>query len=200
MIRYNCLYNIGEGDNRPDGIYFDDMLSGQTAYGNLIVRAKKYGFLIGGGRDIHVYNNVIIDCGKAITYDDRGYDGLFHDGWARHAVVEGGCMWERLAASPYQTEIWKKHYPSLGRVSSDFSNPHDPNFAVNPANSHVHDNLIVDETGLVGRFDEACAAIAPSRITSPINPCRKPASSPIPTLSPPTRRPIKTCPPSPTSP
>ena len=92
--------------------------------------------------------------GKAITYDDRGYDGLFHDGWARHAVVEGGCMWERLAASPYQTEIWKKHYPSLGRVSSDFSNPHDPNFAVNPANSHVHDNLIVDETGLVGRFDE----------------------------------------------
>lgn len=154
VIRYNCLYNIGEGDNRPDGIYFDDMLSGQTAYGNLIVRAKKYGFLIGGGRDIHVYNNVIIDCGKAITYDDRGYDGLFHDGWARHAVVEGGCMWERLAASPYQTEIWKKHYPSLGRVSSDFSNPHDPNFAVNPANSHVHDNLIVDETGLVGRFDE----------------------------------------------
>ena len=43
---YNCIYNIGSEGYRPDAIYFDDMLSGQTAYGNLIVNTKKNGIMM----------------------------------------------------------------------------------------------------------------------------------------------------------
>lgn len=154
VIRYNCLYNIGAGDFWPDGIYFDDMLSGQTAYGNLLINVRKNGFLIGGGRDIHVYNNIIVNAGFSITYDDRGRDGFLNDGWAVKAVsdYEAGFMWKRLRQSPYQSDVWAEKYPLLARMSHDFSDPHHPDFAPNPSYGHVYNNLIIDAGGSNGRY------------------------------------------------
>ena len=154
VLRYNCLYNIGGANFHPDGIYFDDMLSGQTAYGNLLIDVKKNGFLIGGGRDIHVYNNIIVNAGWGITYDNRGRDGFLNNGWAVQSVdnYETGSMWVRLRKSPYQSEIWAKKYPSLARLSHDFSNPDHPDFGPNPSYGYVHDNLVIDMNRSVGRF------------------------------------------------
>lgn len=154
VVRYNCLYNIGGGEFTPDGIYFDDMLSGQTAYGNLLIGVKKNGFLIGGGRDNFVYNNIMVDCGWGITYDDRGRDGFVNNGWAVASVInyETGSMWKRLRQAPYQSDIWAQKYPSLARVSHDFSKPDDLDFAVNPAHGEVHDNLVIDAGGSEGRI------------------------------------------------
>ncbi len=154
VLRYNCLYNIGGPNFHPDGIYFDDMLSGQTAYGNLLISVKKNGFLIGGGRDIHVYNNILVNCGWGITYDNRGRDGFLNNGWAVQSVdnYETGSMWQRLRNSPYQTEIWAKKYPSLAKLSHDFSDPNNPDFGPNPSYGHVHDNLVIDGNRSVGRF------------------------------------------------
>ena len=154
VLRYNCLYNIGGANFHPDGIYFDDMLSGQTAYGNLLIDVKKNGFLIGGGRDNHVYNNIIVNAGWGITYDNRGWDGFFNNGWASQSVIdyEKGSMWNRLRQAPYQSEIWAKKYPSLARLSHDFNDPRHPDFGPNPSYGHVHDNLVIDMNRSVGRF------------------------------------------------
>ena len=166
VLRYNVLYNIGGEGFYPDGIYFDDMLSGQTAYGNLLVGVKKNGFLIGGGRENHVYNNIIINCGWGITYDDRGRDGFLNDGWAIKSVInyETGSMWVRLRKSPYQSEIWAKKYPRLASLSHDFSDPQNPDFGPNPSYGHVHDNLVIDWNRSVGHFFEGVSTY--SRIES----------------------------------
>ena len=62
IIRYNYIHDIGfEGIDNAFGIYFDDGMTGQTAYGNIIMNVTGRGFLIGGGRDNRVYNNIIIN-------------------------------------------------------------------------------------------------------------------------------------------
>ncbi len=151
-VRYNCLYNVGSGQFRPDGIYFDDMLSGQSAYGNLVINVKKNGFLVGGGRDNSICNNIVVNCGTGIKYDDRGRDAFVGNGWARAAVIsyETGCMWQRLRRVPYRSAVWAKRYPALARVSLDFGDPDNPDFPVNPANSRVSGNIVIDAGGELG--------------------------------------------------
>ena len=151
-VRYNCLFNIGSEGFTPDGIYFDDMVSGQSATGNLIIGVRKNGLLIGGGRDITVTGNVIIDCGTPIKYDDRGRDAFIGNGWAKQAVAsyETGSMWKRLREVPYTDPVWKERYPRLAAVSLDFTKPDDPAFPPNPSGSTVCENLIVDSEGRIG--------------------------------------------------
>jgi len=146
VVRYNCLYNVGGGEFRPDGIYFDDMLSGQTAYGNLVVGAKKNGLLIGGGRDNRICNNIVANCGTGIKYDDRGRDAFIGNGWAAAAVksYETGSMWKRLRQAPYRSAVWAERYPALARISLDFDDPDNPDFPVNPANSEVKNNIVIE--------------------------------------------------------
>lgn len=71
VIRYNCIYNIGSENFTPSGIYFDDALSGQEAYGNLLINIPGCAFLLGGGRDLKIENNLIINAATPIYYDDR---------------------------------------------------------------------------------------------------------------------------------
>ncbi|MBO4883681.1 MAG: right-handed parallel beta-helix repeat-containing protein [Clostridia bacterium] len=152
VVRYNCLCRAGGGEFTPDGIYFDDMLSGQSAYGNLVIDVKKNGFLIGGGRDNRITDNVVVNCGTGIKYDDRGRDAFVGNGWARAAVIdyETGSMWKRLRAVPYRSAAWAERYPALARVSLDFNDPDNPDFPVNPANSVVKDNIVIDAGGELG--------------------------------------------------
>lgn len=157
VVRYNILENVGSDGFRPDGIYFDDMSSGQTAYGNLLINVVKYGFQLGGGRDLHVFNNIVVNSLRGLSYDDRGRDALVGHGWAISGVVsyEEGSMWRRLRRVPYQSEIWANRYPLLAQISHDYSNMDDPNFGPNPAYSHIHDNLLIDLQNLGPRFVES---------------------------------------------
>jgi hypothetical protein len=61
VIRYNYIHDIGHGTVHAHAIYWDDGLSGQTAYGNVIVNTSSHAFLIGGGRDNVVENNIIVN-------------------------------------------------------------------------------------------------------------------------------------------
>ena len=147
VIRYNILRDIGSETLHPEGIYWDDALSGQTAYGNIIIRAGHFGFLIGGGRDNQVRDNLIIDSGStAIYYDSRAYDGFFLDGWYRAGVsTENGGQWLTLTGVPYREGIWVKKYPSLATVTTDFASRDNVSFAVYPAGSVVENNVIIKE-------------------------------------------------------
>lgn len=158
IIRYNCLYNIGRGKHRPDGIYWDDSLSGQTAYGNIMVNVSKNAFLIGGGRDNNVTGNLIINGGLcAISYDDRARDGFLHNGWAKDCVINRhtGLLWIRLDAMPYKSALWSARYPTLAKIKDDFSDPEDRDFGANPSYAVIRGNVILDDEAKLG-------SIAPS--------------------------------------
>ncbi len=151
VIRYNYIYNLGStvknGDEEitytPDGIYFDDNLSGQTAYGNILVNVPKNGFLVGGGRDNIVTNNIVINSKNCINFDNRARDG-YNGGWFTHHFegVKGGLL-ENLINSPWQTEIWQEAYPQYKTMTLDYSDLDNPNLPFNPTDSVISKNIFV---------------------------------------------------------
>ena len=146
VIRYNRLENIGSDEFSPNGIYWDDGLSGQTAYGNVFINVKKCGILIGGGRDNRFTGNIIIgESVDPIFYDDRNREGFVYGGWA-HATCDtpDAPHWKKLEEVPYREGVWKEKYPSLARITTDFSDPDNPDFPVNPAGSVVEHNVIIN--------------------------------------------------------
>lgn len=159
VIRYNVIADVGGGEHRPDGIYYDDSLSGQTAYGNLLVNVMKNGFLIGGGRDIRVNGNIIAGCGTPISYDDRARDGFVNGGWAKQSCNSPDSpLWTRLHAVKFREKPWSEKYPSLAEVIEDFDQYDDPRFPPNPANSDVSGNVILklDRGDCVRCADSVC--------------------------------------------
>lgn len=154
VIRYNRIEYIGGNEFEPDGIYWDDGHSGQTAYGNLLLHIKKRGFIVGGGRENVVKGNVIIDCKIPIAYDDRSRDGFVHDGWFRATVnTPDAELWTSLRAVPYASEEkWIQKYPRLAKTITDFAQYDDPDFPINPSYSEVRDNIIIHEERLQGEI------------------------------------------------
>ncbi|MGN1328093.1 MAG: right-handed parallel beta-helix repeat-containing protein [Eubacterium sp.] len=150
VIRYNCIYNIGSEEFSPSGIYFDDALSGQEAYGNLLVNIPGCGFLLGGGRDLTIKNNVIVNAGTPIAYDDRAIAGIEDGGWFSHANIAGEGLWATLTEVDVNSNVWKESFPQLSQLSNDFDNTDDPAFAANPANSVVENNLIIHKKKNIG--------------------------------------------------
>jgi len=151
VIRYNAIWNVGFGDMTPNGIYWDDAFSGQTAYGNFMININYYSFLIGGGRDHNVSDNILINTGNKgsnnICYDSRMRDAVTKDGWAKRMVYDKNCsLWIHLVNTPYQEEIWSKKYPTLAKIKTDLNtDTEDIDFVVNPSYSNVCNNLLVDE-------------------------------------------------------
>ena len=152
VIRYNLLRRIGGNGFTPDGIYWDDGQSGQTAYGNIVIGVPKNGFLVGGGFENTVRHNLIVGDGQnPIQYDDRNRDGFVNGGWAKQAVnTPDAPHWQKLRAIPYRSDPWRAKYPSLSRLKTDFSDPDDPDFPINPTGSEVTDNIIVHPDGKLG--------------------------------------------------
>lgn len=154
VIRYNCIYNIGSGAFTPSGIYFDDALSGQEAYGNFLLNIPGNGFLIGGGRDMKIENNLIVNAGTPIWYDDRAIEGIEDGGWFTHAKTPGAGLWATLREVDIHSETWAAAYPQLAKVTDDFESRKDASFAANPADSSVRHNVAVGEKKSLGEFSK----------------------------------------------
>ena len=150
IVRYNCIYNIGSGDHKPDGIYLDDALSGQQVYGNLLINIPKNAIHIGGGRDNVVTNNIIVNSGKnAIYFDERARDGALNNGWFTHTYIGSGDMWNALYDSPWQSEIWQNAFPEYKTMTDDISQAESASYIPNPACT-VRGNLIFDKHKEIG--------------------------------------------------
>ncbi|MGN0516299.1 right-handed parallel beta-helix repeat-containing protein [Eubacterium sp.] len=154
IVRYNCIYNIGSEGFSPSGVYFDDALSGQEAYGNLLVNIPGNAFLLGGGRDLKVTNNVVVNAGVPISYDDRAIAGIADNGWFAHAKTPGEGLWATLSEYDVNSPVWKSAYPQLSQLSDDFSNTDSAAFAANPANSIVSDNVIINNKKNIGSIEK----------------------------------------------
>ena len=154
VIRNNLIYDLGADGHRPQGIYMDDALSGQTIYGNIIINVPDNGMLLGGGRDLDVHDNIIINSYNPISYDDRGRSGLSGDesnSFYQH-YKEGGSVWQLLFDSPWQSEAWQKAYPQYQHYSDDFSDPDAKDLVINPSYSTVTHNLLISGRGTIGNF------------------------------------------------
>lgn len=155
IIRYNCVYNLGSEGFSPNGIYLDDALSGQTVYGNLLINIPGNSLMLGGGRDLIVQNNVVINSGRyALSYDDRAR-AMLYNGWFNSHVKENGEMWVNLEKSPYKTEIWQNAFPEMKSFVTDFDKIDETGFVANPANSIVSKNVFVNLNGKIGYIDDS---------------------------------------------
>ena len=138
VLRYNCICNVGNESHGSNGIYWDDMLGGQTGYGNILINIAGHGFIIGGGRDHWAYNNIVVNPGGyPVNYDQRGCD------WEKHFALDKNCqIWKNLFSVPFRSEKWKDKFPSLSKITEepDFENP---NFPPTPANSRIMGNVFI---------------------------------------------------------
>ena len=135
-IRYNYFHDIGSGTSFAHAIYWDDGLSGQSAYGNLIVNTSCFGILIGGGRDNTIENNIIIDTlSHPISFDQRSRNEML--GGRDIAMTEG------LIST--RNEFWIKEFPIYGQIipwTTEFKGDLDePLLSANPANCIIKNNI-----------------------------------------------------------
>ena len=145
-VRYNYIHDVGVKGTLATGIYWDDGLSGQKAYGNLLVNIASHSFLMGGGRDCYVYNNVIVNSGDSpINHDARmrQYTKNYHNAWFSHV----GPMSEELR--PYlDNEVWMKAFPEYEGLilytepNSEYID--DPMYMPNPTGA-VYNNISYKE-------------------------------------------------------
>ena len=151
IVHYNCISDIGSGDFTPHGIYFDDNSSGQTAYGNILINIPGYAILVGGGRDNCIENNLIINSGNLILYDDRAYEGYHNDGWyAKNCKEPDSRLWQLMnEAKDFNASIGYK-YEGIERMHQDYSREDDEGFAVNPSGSTLKNNIIISDKNKVG--------------------------------------------------
>lgn len=160
VIRYNRIEGVGSDGFSANGIYWDDGLSGQTAYGNLLTDIRGCGFLAGGGRDNCIRENMIMgDCIAPVYYDERNREGFLKGGWAGASCSSPDAPhWKKLAEIPYTSEIWREKYPTLAGISTDFQNPQAPEFPINPANVVLEHNVIIRSNACLGEIAEAVYA------------------------------------------
>lgn len=123
---HDMISNVGGGSS---AVYLDDMISGIRIRRNLIVNMPGRVFLIGGGRDNDISNNIIVNpnTGTGFQYDDRGI------GWAHAAghIPNGVCYAEwksrmqQLSRAENKTALstWKAHYPELFLHDFDQAEP-----------------------------------------------------------------------------
>ena len=158
IVRYNCIYNVGSGEHKPDGIYLDDALSGQQIYGNLLINIPRNSIHIGGGRDNTVTNNIIVNSGNnAVYFDDRARDGALNNGWFTHAHIDSGDMWDALYSSPWQSNIWQKAFPEYKTLTDDIEKAETAEYIPNPS-STVKGNLIFNKDQELGDICDSAKA------------------------------------------
>jgi len=113
VIRHNFIHDVsGPGLYGAQGIYLDDCASGTVVFGNVLSKVAR-AMLIGGGRDNTIENNLMVDCGQSIRFDNRGLN------WMRYHVEGNGIMPQRLAALPYRQPPWSERYPQLLTLLAD---------------------------------------------------------------------------------
>ena len=152
-IRYNLIYNIGAKNYTPNGIYMDDAISGQSIYGNLLINIPNYAIFIGGGRDMLVYENVIINAkNSAIRYDARARDAVLNKTWFSEDLEN---LIKDLQNSFYKTEKWQQMFLQYQTLSENLKDIEKSNCVANPANSVIENNLIFDATRSIGNVDKS---------------------------------------------
>jgi len=123
ILRYNLVHH----SNNAQGFYLDDGDCGDTITHNIVIGASS-GVFIGGGSDIIVDKNILINCDRAIHIDARGK--------SRGYNLKNKRLSYDLYSVPFTKSPWSEKYPHLAEIESrDTSVPNDvyiqDNYALN---------------------------------------------------------------------
>ena len=123
VIRYNYIHDIHSDHPiaRNDGwhmgpiaIYLDDMQGGVEVYSNIISDAAS-ALLIGGGQYNTIRDNLIINCDRGITYDDRGRERWFTD------YIPTLCnKFVSITSNPqFDVSKWRERFPWIDALATE---------------------------------------------------------------------------------
>ncbi len=149
VIKYNLFRNIGDAEKgkHANAIYFDDGMSAGEIFGNIIEDCAGFAFLLGGGRDIKVKNNLVISDNAPLYYDERlsilGWESSLNTNWTQEGVDNNWGMWSTLTRVPYLSDLWAERYPRLASISKDITDKYNPDLPLNPAYSEIMFNVFV---------------------------------------------------------
>lgn len=164
VIRYNRISDLGSEGFTPNGIYFDDNSSGQSAYGNVLINIPGRAFLVGGGRDEIIRDNLIINAGIGIHYDDRAYDGYHNGGWyAKNCAEPDGGFWLKMREAKEFNDKIGNRYAGIDRMNQNYDDEDAEGFAVNPAGSVVKGNAVIGCVDKATDFAESVCRYSDAR-------------------------------------
>ena len=104
VIRYNYIHDMPTSAN---GIYLDDTLAKGTCYGNIIANIGGVAFALGGGRNLTVFNNIMVNTGNMFL-DDRG--ASWYPTWTSYP---DGQLWKANINENRFTTLWKYMQPEF---------------------------------------------------------------------------------------
>ncbi len=107
IVRYNFFHHIGNENGNIVSIYHDDGACGMTVYGNVFYKSGNMAVEIGGGSDIHYYNNVFVEIPLAFSIDNRLQN------WAQENIGANGLFRKRLNEVHYDSLPYSDAYPWL---------------------------------------------------------------------------------------
>jgi hypothetical protein len=146
VIQHNLFHNItgySSGTHRVSGIYLDDGLSGTSIIENIFINLAQ-GIFFNGGRENRAESNLFLNVGNMMRATDmtRAYET-----WA---VGSYGTLEKSLQSSPYQTPVWKAHYPRLSGIVND--NPEKPKYSVIKNNLRYDSPMVIGPSGIHESF------------------------------------------------
>lgn len=123
-------------------IYLDDGMSGAIVHGNIIEDTVGAAINVGGGRFNTITNNLMINCGTGIYFDDRYAEG----GWASflESLKDGDPIPHIVQMNKevtFNKEIWEVKYPNLFKIKSAFADSNDIDWAGNPSYAVIKNNI-----------------------------------------------------------
>ncbi|MBE6542239.1 MAG: right-handed parallel beta-helix repeat-containing protein [Ruminococcaceae bacterium] len=152
IIRYNMIRDSGSDEWKSTGLYFDDGMSGQTAYGNIIINVTGCGITAGGGREHTIMHNLIVNCGVGIGYDSRFHDGFVgrNKFWARVVSHTGpGSAWSNFNhVKGFREGMLAEKYPLRAKMLDFGCDPYSRDCPCSPAYSKVIGNAVIRATGI----------------------------------------------------
>lgn len=146
VVRYNFFHDLGGAKHLVMGIYLDDCASGTEVRGNVLYRAGSAVHL-GGGRDVSIVNNVMVDCQSAAHVDARG--ASTHEMW-RNMVYN--LMPPALEKYHAFEPPYSERYPKILSLQPYYA-PGAPQEGVPPANNLIAHNISVGSQWLHLSFE-----------------------------------------------
>lgn len=143
QIRYNYFKNIGSEGMHAKAIYLDDGMSGAIVHGNIVENAGGDAIIVGGGRCNTITNNLMINCGGDVYYDDRFGDKGYNPQSGLYPDKDSNPWYKDLCRVPYDNELWVEKYPLISKMKYDAESSRDKDYIFNPSYAVIKNNVSI---------------------------------------------------------
>ncbi|GEM_PF-2461486 len=116
VMRFNSFKDIcvNQTSNISGAIYLDDAASGDTAFGNFFDNVGT-AFMVGGGRDNLVDNNVIVNTKRPMYFDSRGFASETQAEWMSNRYYN--AVTDATNTTPIVITLAKRHGIGVTQVT-----------------------------------------------------------------------------------